>query len=370
LVVFGSYVCNGCSIPYNGCSIPFTFNRILLAPFDSAMTDQHQHRATPEQWAKVKGYAPGLEVCSCLIELRDRIEALEATQHAHAITGPTNQLHSCKVGPAEPVEDWGKGHTQVRQHRATPEQWAFTERRGVGDPVYATCSCILELRDRIQQLEASQHAHIEAKSSEAAAVDQVLALQDQIRDGALTLADALEKISGASKPVHPFTAKYLFTASNILQDSFLFNFASSVLFDLCINGEHLAPGDGIKIAHRLGEVPVSGVYSTINYKVASVSKVDDGVWTVRAVRVGTSDSEPAPTVDDQLTLVDRVANALYSVPEPAGGVRSLAAYSVALPAAEARAAIREVAAWLRSEYPQREGYGTAWANLLDNEANC
>ena len=35
-----------------------------------------------------------------------------------------------------------------------------------------------------------------------------------------------------------------------------------------------------------------------------------------------------------------------------------------------RAAIREVAAWLRAEYPQREGYGTAWANLLDNEANC
>ena len=80
--VFGSYV-------YNGCSIPFTFNRILLAPFDSAMTDQHQHRATPEQWA-------------------------------------------------------------------------FTESRGVGDPVYATCSCLLELRDRIQQLEASQPPRLPA----------------------------------------------------------------------------------------------------------------------------------------------------------------------------------------------------------------
>ena len=50
-------------------------------------------------------------------------------------------------------------------------------------------------------------------------------------------------------------------------------------------------------------------------------------------------------------------------------MRSLAAYSVALPAAEARAAIREVAEWLRSEYPLLTLGTAAWANLLDNEAN-
>ena len=282
--IFGSYVCNGCSIPCNGCSIPFTFNRILLAPFNPAMTDQ----------------------------LRARVEALEARYET--------------------------------QRQATLE-WSKNVARW------------------IMELEAGQ------KTKPSPAVDRVLALQDQIRDGSLTLAKALKKINGDDQPVQQFIPKYLFTASDILQDSFLFNFDSSVLFDLCINGEQLAPGDGIKIAHRLGEVPASGVYSTINYKVASVSKVDDGVWTVRAVRVDTSDSEPAPTADDQLTLVDRVANALYSVPEPAGGVRSLAAYSVALPAAEARAAIREVAKWLRSEYPLLTLGTAAWANLLDNEAN-
>ena len=37
--------------------------------------------------------------------------------------------------------------------------------------------------------------------------------------------------------------------------------------------------------------------------------------------------------------------------------------------AVAEAVLREVAEWLRSEYPQREGYGTAWANLLDSEAS-
>jgi len=35
----------------------------------------------------------------------------------------------------------------------------------------------------------------------------------------------------------------------------------------------------------------------------------------------------------------------------------------------AQAAILEVAEWLRSEYPRREGYGTAWANLIEREAN-
>ena len=34
-----------------------------------------------------------------------------------------------------------------------------------------------------------------------------------------------------------------------------------------------------------------------------------------------------------------------------------------------REVILEVAAWLRLEYPRREGYGTAWANLIEQEAN-
>ena len=34
-----------------------------------------------------------------------------------------------------------------------------------------------------------------------------------------------------------------------------------------------------------------------------------------------------------------------------------------------RDAICAVAAWLRSEYPRREGFGTAWANLIEQEAD-
>lgn len=65
---------------------------------------------------------------------------------------------------------------------------------------------------------------------------------------------------------------------------------------------------------------------------------------------------PAPTG----SLVERVALAIAHkgcfAPDESYGT-------------EARAAIREVAAWLRSEYPNREGYGTAWANLIEDEAN-
>jgi hypothetical protein len=45
------------------------------------------HRATPEQWADQEKWASPPDsdpYALCLLELRDRIEALEATQHAHA----------------------------------------------------------------------------------------------------------------------------------------------------------------------------------------------------------------------------------------------------------------------------------------------
>jgi hypothetical protein len=46
--------------------------------------DSQSHRATPEQWATHKAWAASDDDSSCLLELRSRIEALEATQHAHA----------------------------------------------------------------------------------------------------------------------------------------------------------------------------------------------------------------------------------------------------------------------------------------------
>jgi hypothetical protein len=47
------------------------------------MTDQHQHRATPEQWKHLENGAQlerPYNSALCLLELRDRIAALEAAQ--------------------------------------------------------------------------------------------------------------------------------------------------------------------------------------------------------------------------------------------------------------------------------------------------
>ena len=262
------------------------------------------------------------------------------------------------------------------QHRATDEQWATAKKWAY---VASDSSCLLELRDRIQQLEAAQHAHttgpseadIKAAELEWARTapgmrsdDRMLALQDQIRDWR----------AANSAPVQPFTAKYLFTAGNIQQDSFYYDPSdgNSVLFDIAnleLGDGCLTPGDNIKIAHRWGEPPASGVYSTINYKIASVSETENRAWTIRAVRVG---SAPEPTVRTMLpsglpvipdpitrnplksdvhasftspqpsTLVERVADAIAAQATSAGIVNDR----------PARAAIRVVAAWLLEQDPE------------------
>lgn len=88
--------------------------------------------------------------------------------------------------------------------------------------------------------------------------------------------------------------------------------------------------------------------------------IDDHLKRIMALEAGQQpnypeipDSSPAPAD----SLVERVATAI----DPIDGAP--------LYLDEARAAIRGVAAWLRSEYPRREGYGTDWANLIEEEAN-
>jgi hypothetical protein len=47
----------------------------------------NQHRATPEQWDSIERCADGSDPYSCILELRGRIEALEAAQQPRAFTG-------------------------------------------------------------------------------------------------------------------------------------------------------------------------------------------------------------------------------------------------------------------------------------------
>ena len=98
-----------------------------------------QHRTDPRAWENVGvEYLRGSSAAACLLELRARVEALEAAQHAHAdvsrlsdaereqiyaeLAKPAavTRLHSYKVGKAEPIDDWGLGHTLVNP-TPTPE---------------------------------------------------------------------------------------------------------------------------------------------------------------------------------------------------------------------------------------------------------
>ena len=55
------------------------------------------HRATPEQWAQQESWAPNDTDSSCLLELRDRVEALEAAAN--------NRQHGEAAERAEPGPD-------------------------------------------------------------------------------------------------------------------------------------------------------------------------------------------------------------------------------------------------------------------------
>jgi hypothetical protein len=73
-------------------------------------------------------------------------------------------------------------------------------------------------------------------------------------------------------------------------------------------------------------------------------------------------AQPAPPPAPAGGLVERVADAI-------GNADYDDLPPVDLNRIDARAAIREVAKWLRSDYSGREGCGTSWANLIEEEAN-
>ena len=165
----------------------------------------------------------------------------------------------------------------TNQHRATPEQWESIERYADSSAPY---SCFLELRARVELLEATQHAHIDTSR-----------LSDEERD---------QIRQDLAKPARVFATAEATQQRPPHQDK----------LDRLIALDRDADGEPIVLP-----------------------------------------SSPAGS------LVERVGNRMPLLPD--GRVDD----------ASARAAILEVAAWLRSEYPRREGYGTAWANLIEQEAN-
>jgi hypothetical protein len=60
-----------------------------------------QHKATPDEWAQQEDWANrnAFSDSSCIIELRDRLEALEATQQPRAFTGQVVAPITNQAGP-------------------------------------------------------------------------------------------------------------------------------------------------------------------------------------------------------------------------------------------------------------------------------
>jgi hypothetical protein len=87
------------------------------------MTDQH--RAKPEQWELIDDASREVVSASCILELRARIEALEAAQRYQFRSAtekvPTTRLYSYSVGPAKPLDELGQGHTLVSPEPASAE---------------------------------------------------------------------------------------------------------------------------------------------------------------------------------------------------------------------------------------------------------
>jgi hypothetical protein len=83
---------------------------------------QQDYLAAPEMWAAAEKWgANTMDMANCLLELRARVEALEGSfavnvckvVHCVRSINSSKSLHSYKIGEAEPIEDWGKGHTLV-----------------------------------------------------------------------------------------------------------------------------------------------------------------------------------------------------------------------------------------------------------------
>lgn len=123
------------------------------------MTDQH--RATPEQWATIERRGAGdYATSSCLLELRARIKALEAFDH--------HPLLAAVRAQSKTVAHLGSRVEALETHVAAIEPLTARVQAAAGSILYLGAE-MAKLGHRVDALEATQHAHIEAKAAEAGA---------------------------------------------------------------------------------------------------------------------------------------------------------------------------------------------------------
>ena len=132
------------------------------------MSTSEQHKATPEQWSNHEKAADIDGYSSCIPEPRARVKALE-----HFGT-------NAKASLLELARIVAKTGNTMEALEATQQRPPHQDKL-----------------DRLMALNADDGEPMVLPSPRATpSADRMLALQDQIRDGALTLADAVKEIDG------------------------------------------------------------------------------------------------------------------------------------------------------------------------------
>jgi hypothetical protein len=149
---------------------------------------QQDYLAAPEPWAAAEKWgANTMDMANCLLELRARVEALEG-------------LHSYKIGKAEPIENWGKGHTLVNPKPPSLKEQAHW-RPSMTDPYRAMCAELVNELTRAanglcNRTANANHRAVWAKDAYQAA-DRARALLDQPEPPELTDEKLLSLVAEA-----------------------------------------------------------------------------------------------------------------------------------------------------------------------------
>jgi hypothetical protein len=123
-----------------------------------------------------------------------------------------------------------------------------------------------------------------------------------------------------------------------------------------MNSQHRATTEQWAGQERWATPPNPDPYATCLLELRARVEALEAASSHRQHGEAAERAEPDPAA----SLVDRVASAIAKADDE-GLTNMTWSY-------HSRAAIREVAAWLRSMYPQCQGCGTAWANLIEEEA--
>ena len=224
------------------------------------------------------------------------------------------------------------------QHRATPEQWASQEQWASPPDSDPYALCLLELRARIEALEATQHAHADLSHLSDAEREQFYAEMAK---------------PAAWRPLEVETtygSEHAADAAQILNPRMVVEAAQQIRV---FSAEEVAP-----IVVTTAEARhAADAAQILNPRMVVEGTFEHGGETYRFKANPERDGQPVP-VRSADSLVERVAEGIAAADDE--GLTNMTWNH------HARAAIREVAAWLRDA---GDDFPDGVALMLEREAN-